>query len=249
MRDVLIGRTLRALRHRRGWRQIDLATRAHVSRSVLADLEAGRIGTHALDALRRCTEACGGRLDIDLRVPGGDLSRLLDADHARLQSAWAGFLAAHAWEVSVEVTFNHYGERGSIDILAWHPAERVLLVCEVKTVIVDAQALLAAVDRKVRVAAALGRQRGWHARVVVPALVVLEASTARRRLVEHAALFTRFALAGRAATAWMRGPAAGAAPSGLLHFHKLPDARSGDRRRAGRQRIRRSTRASRSANA
>lgn len=141
MRDVLIGRTLRALRHRRGWRQIDLATRAHVSRSVLADLEAGRIGTHALDALRRCTEACGGRLDIDLRVPGGDLSRLLDADHARLQSAWAGFLAAHAWEVSVEVTFNHYGERGSIDILAWHPAERVLLVCEVKTVIVDAQAL------------------------------------------------------------------------------------------------------------
>jgi hypothetical protein len=45
MRDALIGRTLRALRHHRGWRQGGLALRARVARSVLADLEAGRIGT------------------------------------------------------------------------------------------------------------------------------------------------------------------------------------------------------------
>lgn len=246
MRDVVIGRTLRALRHRRGWRQVDLATRAHVSRSVLVELEAGRIGTHALDALRRSAEACGGRLDVELRVPGGDLSRLLDADHARVQSAWAEILAASGWHVSIEATFNHFGERGSIDILAWHPGERLLLVCEVKTVIVDAQALLAAIDRKARVAAVLGRERGWSPQAVVPALIVLEGSTARRRLAEHAALFARFETTGRAATAWLRRPDRVAAPSGVLHFHKLSDVRSGDRRQAGRQRIRPSKRSSRS---
>jgi transcriptional regulator with XRE-family HTH domain len=246
MRDALIGKTLRALRHRRGWRQIDLATRAHVSRSVLAELEAGRIGAHALDALRRSAEACGGRLDVELRVPGGDLARLLDEDHARVQSAWAEYLAADGWQASVEVTFNHYGERGSIDILAWHPGERVLLLCEVKTVIVDAQTLLSAIDRKVRIAAVLARERGWHPRAAVPALIVLEGSTARRRVKEHAALFARFAMVGRAAGAWMRRPAGGTAPSGLLLFHKLSDARSGDRRQAGRQRVRLSKGSSRS---
>lgn len=238
MRDVHIGRTLRALRHRRGWRQTDLATRADVSRSVIVELEAGRIGTHSLDALRPCTEACGGRLEIELWVPGGDASRLLDADHARLQSAWAALLNENGWHVEVELTFNHYGERGSIDILAWHPGERVLLVCEIKTVIVDAQALLHSIDRKVRVAGIIGRQRGWHPREVLPALIVLEGSTARRRLAEHAALFARFAVTGRAATAWIRNPTNRAVPSGLLSFVKLPDVRPGDRRRAGRQRIR-----------
>lgn len=246
MRDALIGRTLRALRHRRGWRQIDLATRSDVSRSVLADLEAGRIGTHALDALRRSAEACGGRLDLELRVPGGDLSRLLDADHAGVQAAWAELLANHRWQVNVEVTFNHFGERGSVDILAWHSGERLVLVCEIKTVIVDAQALLATLDRKVRVAAVMGRQRGWQPAAVVPALIVLEGSTARRRIREHAALFARFALTGRAATVWIRRPTGGAQPSGLLLFHRLSHARSGDRRQAGRQRIRRSRRVPRS---
>jgi hypothetical protein len=148
--------------------------------------------------------------------------------------------------VSVEVTFNHYGERGSIDILAWHPGARVLLVCEVKTVIVDAQALLATVDRKVRVAAVIGRQRGWVPVTIAPALIVVEGSTARRRIREHAALFARFALTGRAAGAWIRRPAGGTAPSGVLLFHKLSDARSGDRRQAGRQRIRRRSRLPRS---
>lgn len=249
MRDALIGRTLRALRHRRGWRQTDLALRAHVARSVLVDLEAGRIGTHALDALRRSAEACGARLDIELRVPGGDASRLLDADHARLQAAWAAVLSESGWQVELELTFNHYGERGSIDILAWHPGERVLLVCEIKTVIVDAQDLLASVDRKVRVAGIIGRQRRWHPRAVAPALVVLEGSTARRRLVEHAALFARFTLTGRAVTAWIRNPGSRAVPSGLISFHKLSDARPGDRRRAGRQRIRLSKGPPRSATA
>ncbi|MGQ0608605.1 MAG: hypothetical protein ACT4OQ_09105 [Chloroflexota bacterium] len=76
---------------------------------------------------------------------------MLDADHAQLQSHWKGWLERHGWLVDAELTFNHYGERGSIDLYAWHPASRTLLVIEIKTAIVDVQSLLASVDRKVRI--------------------------------------------------------------------------------------------------
>lgn len=82
MRDEAIGRGIRALRHRRGLRQRDLSAIACVARSVIADIEAGRIGPHSVDALRRAVEAGGGWLRIELQVAGGDVDRLLDADHA-----------------------------------------------------------------------------------------------------------------------------------------------------------------------
>ncbi|MGQ0608604.1 MAG: helix-turn-helix domain-containing protein [Chloroflexota bacterium] len=60
MRDDVIGRGLRALRHRRGLRQRDLSGIAGVARSVIADFEAGRLGPHSVDALRRVADAGGG---------------------------------------------------------------------------------------------------------------------------------------------------------------------------------------------
>jgi hypothetical protein len=179
-------------------------------------------------------------------VPGGTIYRLLDADHAALQAVWKQVLERAGWLVDAEVTYNHYGERGSIDLLAWHPPTRTLLVVEIKTSIVDIQDLLSGVDRKARVAGTLASGRSRQAAIVVPMILVVEGSTARRRLVDHAALFSRFHLRGRAATAWLKNPAAPTAPRGLLLLSKLPPARSGDRRRAGRQRIRRGPSDSRS---
>lgn len=246
MFDDTIGRSLRALRHRRGWRQRDLAERAGLARSVVSDLEAGRIGPHAVDALRACAGALGGLLRIDLGVPGGDVRRRLDADHAALQDRWAQWLTRLGWWVEVEVTFSRYGERGSIDLLAWHSATAALLVIEIMTRIINVQALLAGMDRKVRIAPFIARERGWRPLAVVPALFVLEGTSARRRIADHNALFDRFALRGHQALAWLRDPSVRAAPRGLLCLTKLPTARSGDRRRAGRQRIRPSGPTSRS---
>lgn len=242
----MLGRALRALRHRRGWRQTDLAARSRVARSVIGDLEAGCLGPHRVDALRSVVAALGGFVRIDVRFPGGDVSRLLDADHAALQEHWSAILSRDGWTVDVEVTFSHYGERGSIDILAWHAATATLLVVELKTVIVDVQALVASIDRRTRNAARIARQRGWFPRAVVPALFVLDGTTGRRRVNEHPSLFARLGLRGHAARAWLRDPGTGS-PAGLLCFTKLPAARSADRRRAGRQRIRRLTAPARSA--
>lgn len=237
MLDDVIGRCLRVMRHRRGWRQRDVAERLSIARSVLSDLEAGRISSHTVATLRSVVDALGGMLRVDVQLPGGEARRLLDADHAALQNRWAQWLRRAGWWIDIEVTFSRYGERGSI--LAWHAATATLLIIEIKTVIVDVQALLSGLDRKLRNAPFIARERGWQPRVVVPALLVLEATTARRRVAEHAELFGRFALRGHAALAWLRNPASGSAPSGLLILTKLPAARPGDRRRAGRQRIRR----------
>ena len=238
MRDELAGRVLRALRHRRGWRQEDLSQAAGVARSVISDLEAGILDRHALGALRSCVSAAGGYLRLTIDVPHGDMARLLDADHARLQERWKRWLEARGWLVEAEVTFNHFGERGSIDLLAWQPETRTVLVIEIKSTIVDVQATASSIDRKTRIAAVLARDRGWLAATVVPALLVREGSTARRRVADHARIFARLSLRGRAALAWLTDPRTAAVPTGILCFTELSDARPGDGRRAGRRRVR-----------
>ncbi|MEO7295889.1 MAG: helix-turn-helix transcriptional regulator [Candidatus Limnocylindria bacterium] len=238
MQDEVIGRGLRALRHRRGWRQRDLSAMAGIARSVIADFEAGRIGSHSVKALRRVAEAGGGWIRIELLIAGGDVRRILDADHAQLQSHWKGWLERHGWLVDAELTFNHYGERGSIDLYAWHAASRTLLVIEIKTAIVDVQSLLAGMDRKTRIGRQLARERGWRPGVVVPVLLVAEGTTARRRILEHASLFSGLSLRGRTALTWLAEPRSRTSPAGVLCMTKLPRARSDDRRRAGRQRVR-----------
>lgn len=136
----------------------------------------------------------------------------------------------------VEVTFSRYGERGSIDLLAFHPATGVLLVVEIKTGIADVQGLLRPIDIKVRLARDIARDLGWEARVVVPALVVAETSTARRRVAAHEALFSRFTLRGWPARGWLRAP--DAFTTGLLLFVDPALGIADARRRPGRQRIR-----------
>jgi hypothetical protein len=38
-----------------------------------------------------------------------------------------------SWQVVVEYTFNHYGDRGSVDVVAWHAGAGALLLVEVKS--------------------------------------------------------------------------------------------------------------------
>jgi hypothetical protein len=88
----------------------------------------------ALGVLARVLEALDARLLTKVVWRGGELDRLLDADHSALQEAWSRRKArAGGWISRQEVTYNIYGERGSIDDLAYHPATRALVVSELKT--------------------------------------------------------------------------------------------------------------------
>ncbi|HEY3522198.1 MAG TPA: helix-turn-helix domain-containing protein [Candidatus Limnocylindrales bacterium] len=137
MEDVRVGSVARAVRHRLGWRQSDLAGRARVSQQEVSLFE--RFGLVAVD-LRTARSICaplGVRLDVLPRWRGSDLDRLLDEAHAALVDEIVRRLRAAGWETLVEWSFNHFGERGAIDVVAWRPATGHLLVIEVKSRIVD----------------------------------------------------------------------------------------------------------------
>jgi transcriptional regulator with XRE-family HTH domain len=247
MDGMRIGRTLRALRHRRGWTQAELGRRAGCSGSVVSRLERGNLRACSLALLERLFGALDAGVVLSIRWRGGELDRLLDADHARLAEAWAG-RRTDRWEARAEVTYNVYGDRGSIDDLAFDARTGTLLVVELKTGIFEVGRTVSKLDEKARIAAAEARRFGWHVRRVVVALVVADSTTNRRRVEAHAAAFGRFSFRGREALAWLRRPD-GVPRGGLLLFVPLSDLRGTHVRRAGRQRVRHPKRASRAVTA
>ncbi|MEO5965080.1 MAG: helix-turn-helix domain-containing protein [Candidatus Limnocylindrales bacterium] len=189
MDPVRFGLAIRALRRRHGWTQAELATKAGISQSAVSRIERGE-GDHLTPRLlARVAEELGARIRVSITAHGEDLDRLLDAGHAELVEVVAKLLRDRGWVVVPEATFSVYGERGSIDILAFHPATGALLVVEVKSTVPDVQATLAGIDRKERLAAGIAKGRGWNARSVSRWLVVTDDSTARRRIDQHAATF------------------------------------------------------------
>ncbi len=153
MDDQRIGWTLRAIRLRKRWRQCDLAARARVSRWIVLRIEHGRLASVPVGKLRAVAAALDARIDTVVRWHGGDLPRLLSARHSKLHENMARFFGdLPEWIVEPEVSFSIYGERGIIDVLAWRPARRILLVIELKTEIVDVNETLGTLDRKRRLA-------------------------------------------------------------------------------------------------
>ena len=109
MDAIRLGRGVRALRQRRGWRQQDLADAAGVSRSVIARIEQGRADRVTLSTLDAITHALGARLDVRVQWHGEELDRLIDARHASLVELVVAELTASGWSCAPEVTFQIFG--------------------------------------------------------------------------------------------------------------------------------------------
>jgi transcriptional regulator with XRE-family HTH domain len=228
-----VGRGIRALRQRRGWRQSDLASAAGVSRPVVGRIERGDSAAVAVGVLDLVATTVGAQLDLALRWHGEGLDRLLDEAHAGIVEELVEWLRTHGWEVAVEVSFSRYGERGSIDVLAWNPGRRALAVFEVKSVTPDMQAMLVALDRKARLGPAIARDRGWHPAVVARILVLADTSTNRRRLGRFGSMIDAALPAGtREVRRWLEDPRAPGIAGVWFLAHDRPTARiSGGRRR------------------
>ena len=212
--DLRLGRIARALRHRLAWRQSDVARRARVSQTRVSRVERGRVDGLSVGTLRRILAALDAELVLIVRWRGGELDRLLDEGHAALVGAMASLLEARGWEMRIEASYSVYGERGSIDLLGWHPAMRTLLVVEVKTEITSVEETVRRHDVKCRLAARLAAERyGWRAVRVARLLVLPDTTTARRRVARHDAVLSRvYPLRAQRIRAWMGRPesAAGA---------------------------------------
>ena len=178
-----------------------------MSGSVISRIEHGHADRVAVHTLVRLAAALDARIDMRLLWQGEGLDRLLDARHARLVDLVLGILTSNSWEVATEVSFSVYGERGSIDILAFHPSTGSLLVIEIKSVVPDIQSMLAGIDRKGRLAGDIARERGWSVTSVSRLLILPNDRTARRRVDEHAATFrTALPARTREVRTWLTRP-------------------------------------------
>ena len=122
-----------------------------MSDATVSRIERGHLSSMSLAVMRRVAAALDIRLELLPRSRAADLDRLVGARHAALGEAVLGRLATlPGWTARPEVSFGIYGERGVVDILAWHAERRALLVIELKTEIVDVGELLGTLDRKRR---------------------------------------------------------------------------------------------------
>jgi transcriptional regulator with XRE-family HTH domain len=206
--DIRLGSVIKALRYRLGWTQVQLGSAARVSPAAISRLENGRIDATTLLVLRRVFNAMDARIDLVPRWRGGDLDRLVDARHAGMVETLVRRLASLPdWIVQPEVTFSIYGERGSIDVIAWHPGRRAFLIIEVKSAIGDVGGLVRQVDRYRRLARDIARDRHWSPAFVGVWVVVADGRTARRRFAEHETTLRRaFPADGHAMEGWIHRP-------------------------------------------
>jgi transcriptional regulator with XRE-family HTH domain len=243
MDGTWVGRRLRALRHHHGWRQADLAARSGESRDVVSRVERGRIADMPVRRVAAIARALDADLVISLRWRGGELDRLLDEGHAAVLGRVAELLQACGWTTEAEVTCSVYGERGSIDLLAWHASTRTLLVIEVKTELTSVEATLRKHDEKVRLGARIAAERfGWRAASTARLLVLPNLSSARRRVERHRAILgPTYPARGEMLRAWLRHPtdarASGRPISGLL-FVSIARTVRGRSRAISRKRVR-----------
>ena len=233
MEPLRVGLVLRALRRRRDLTQQQLAVRAGVSRAVIWRIERGNADRVAVHTLVEVASALGARVDLRLLWQGEGLDRLLDARHASLVEVVVTLLHSNGWNAATEVSFNIRGERGSIDVLAYHAPTRCVLVVEVKSVVPDIQAMLHGLDRKGRLALAISADRGWTSTYATKMLVLPDDRTARRRIDTHAATI-RAALPARTAAmrAWIRSPVSPGPGHGVLFLSDAPQACRSQRIRA-----------------
>ncbi len=210
MDDQRVGAAIRAVRLRRRLRQVDLAASAGVSRMTVSRLERGHFGSVTVDTVRAVAKALDIRIDLSARWRAGDLDRLLNARHSALHEQVARMFAGlPEWISEPEVSFAIYADRGVIDILAWHPRRRMLLVIELKTDIADVNELVGTIDKKRRLAVQIGTERGWNvagANVSVW-LIVADSKTNRRRVEAHRSMLrAAFPTDGRSMAAWLADP-------------------------------------------
>jgi transcriptional regulator with XRE-family HTH domain len=252
MFDDRVGTILRAIRIRRGLRQVDVARLAFVSDATVSRIERGHLEDLSLRTIRRVARVLEVQLQLNPWSRHGDLHRFATAGHAEVVESVIHALIDCGWEPRAEVSFSFNGERGFIDVLAWHAHTRTVLVIEIKTEIVDVGEAVGTLDRKRRLAARVAREQGWEPANIACALIVEDTRTNRRRVGAHRATFGSL-LPGDARTvrALMRNPGRAAARDAVsgVAFWTLRHPGTVRQPRAGARRVRKANSCSGAASA
>ena len=210
MDDQRMGYGLRAIRQRKRLRQVDIARRAGTSQTMIARIERGALANVPFGMLQRVALMLDARLDVRVRWRGGDLDRLVNVRHAGMHEVMAHWFGSlDGWSAEPEVSFSVYGERGVIDVMAWHAVARHLLIVELKTELVDVNELLGTLDRKRRLGSIVARDRGMRPAAISSWVVLAASRTNRRAVSSHAGVLrSKLPTDGRTMRSWLVHPSA-----------------------------------------
>lgn len=178
----IVGDAVASIRKQLGWSQRELARRARMSQGMVCAIENGHVADMTFSRAQILLTAMGARLVVSVDAPFlGDRQRQLEPAHARCSAHVATRLRRDGWLVATEVEVGGDRSRGWIDVLAFHPELRVLLVIEIKTEIRDLGAIERALGWYEREGQVAARRLGWHPGRTVGCLLLLatEANDAR----------------------------------------------------------------------
>lgn len=165
-----------------------LADAAGVSRSLIAAIEAGHANP-SLDVGMRIGDALGLDLQLVGRPPVAISSRTRSVVHARCSGYADRRLRAIDWQTRREVEIVGDRSHGWIDLLAFDPRTRVMVIVEVKTWLDD----IGAIERQLawyeRAAKDVASGIGWQPDAVTSWLLVLASEEVENSLRRYRDLF------------------------------------------------------------
>lgn len=208
-RDRLVhfGVQIRSIRVAVGIGQRAVGARINRSQGYVSLVERGRVAGLSIAEADVIARSLGATLVLGVEAPvllGG--ARQRDAAHARCVAYVARRLAAAGWIVRREVAIGTRERPGWIDILAFNPEARVLLVIEVKTDLVDIGGLERQLDWYEREARNRSRDLGWEpSRIMATALVLATAANDERIRANSISLRQVFPLRWRDLMSVIRG--------------------------------------------
>jgi transcriptional regulator with XRE-family HTH domain len=194
---AVVGRLIVDARTRARWSQRELARRSGISQSRISRIERWRSPNVSLATIDRLLIVLGVRYRLEADLPAVAL-RQRDFVHAWMMGSLRRRLARAGFAVEGEVEIGGDRSRGWIDVLAFRPEDRLLVVGEIKSDLVDIGDLERQVGWYEREAVAAARRRGWRPARVISAVFLLETEANDER-VRANALPLRQAFPGRGA--------------------------------------------------
>lgn len=171
------------------------------------EIEAGRVGSLKLDSVLAHFAGMGAKAQVTVWWNGAALDRLIDEAHAQVVNAVAAVLPHYGFRVITELTFNEYGERGSIDMFGGNDAARAVFVGEAKSEWGSLEETLRRQDLKVRLAPKLARDAfGWTPTSVASVIVFPRDRTSQRVAERYQAALMAYPARARQIRAWLRKP-------------------------------------------
>jgi transcriptional regulator with XRE-family HTH domain len=186
-----VGATVKQARLARHWSQRRLARASGLDHSVIGRIERGQMPQLSFRTAGRVLQALAVEPHLRLIAPRIAEPAIRDRAHARCVGMVARRLERAGFAVVTEAEVGTGRWRGFIDVVAMHPAQRLLLAIEVKTELRD----IGEVDRQlgtyVEAVWAVATANAWRPRGVTGILLLLATTETDRRLQEHRAYVDR----------------------------------------------------------